>query len=73
MQALVSALQQTHHIFPRLFFFLVLFIVIGEAKLLHQLINAVQFSIDPGLLFLAEGFSLLQSLKQRVKTLVIFQ
>ena len=67
MQTLVSTLQQTHHIFLTLFFFLVLVVVIGEAKLLHQRVNTIQFGIDPSLLFSIQGTALFQTFQQRVR------
>ncbi len=44
---LVSTLQKTHHIFLLFVFFFVFVIVVRQTQLLHQLINAVQFGINP--------------------------
>ncbi len=65
MQMLVSTLQQTHHIFLTLFLFFI-FIIVREAELLHQLINAIQFGVHPALLFSIQGAALFQTFQQRV-------
>lgn len=65
MQMLVSTLQQTHHIFLTLFLFFI-FIIVREAELLHQLINAIQFGVHPALLFSIKGAALFQTFQQRV-------
>lgn len=62
---LVSTLQQTHHIFLTLFLFFI-FIIVREAELLHQLINAIQFGVHPALLFSIKGAALFQTFQQRV-------
>ncbi len=66
MQMLVSTLQQTHHIFLTLFLFFI-FIIVREAELLHQLINAIQFGVHPALLFSIKGAALFQTFQQRVR------
>ena len=45
MQMLVSTLQQTHHIFLTLFFFLILVIIVGQAKLLHQPVSYTHLTL----------------------------
>ncbi|EJK88841.1 hypothetical protein UUU_43240 [Klebsiella pneumoniae subsp. pneumoniae DSM 30104 = JCM 1662 = NBRC 14940] len=72
MQMLVSTLQQTHHIFLTLFLFFI-FIIVREAELLHQLINAIQFGVHPALLFSIKGAALFQTFQQRVQALIILQ
>ena len=61
---LVSTLQKTHHIFLLLFFFFVIFIVVRQTKFLHQLIDTIQFGINPGLLFSGQGLTLFKTFQQ---------
>ena len=55
---LLTALEQAHHVFPAFFLFFVFSIIILEAQLLHQRINAIELSIHPALLFITQALAL---------------